>query len=70
MSMVDQMLVKRVEGLLAEVEAISEEMVGDIDSKRKSTKVSDFTKAGEIPPPLLRRMAILQMQLKLLKGLI
>ena len=70
MNLVEQMVSDRVTELLADIEVIAEEMVGEIDTKRKSTKVSDFTTAGDIPPHLLRRMGIVQLQITLLKGLL
>ena len=70
MNLVEQMVYDRVTELLAEVETIAKDMVGDIDMKRKSTKVSDFTTAGDIPPSLLRRLGVVQLQITLLKGMV
>ena len=68
--MVEQMVYDKVTQLLAEVEVIAEEIVGEVDTKRKSTKVSDFTTAGKIPPSTLRKLGIVQLQITLLKGMV
>ena len=70
MNLVEQMVSDRVTQLLAEVEVIAEEMVVELDDKRKSTKVSDFTTVGEIPTATLRRLGVVQLQITLLKGMV
>lgn len=70
MNLVEQMVHNRITFLLSEIERLAGQMVGDINDKRNSTKVADFTTAGEIPPKMLREVAIIQLQIRLLKGML
>ena len=70
MNLVEQMVYDRVVFLLSEVERLAGQMVGEINDKRKSTKVSDFTTAGDISPEMLREVGIIQLQITLLKGMV
>ena len=70
MNLVEQMIHDRVATLLTEVEVIATEMVQNADTKRKSTKVSDFTTVGDVPPTVLRKLGAVQLQITLLKGMI
>ena len=70
MNLVEEMVHDRVVFLLKEVERLAGQIVGEVDAKRKSTKVSDFTTAGDMPPEMLRELGIIQLQITLLKGMV
>ena len=68
MNIIEQLVYDRTVELLGEVEAIAEELIAEEENKRSSQKVADFTSLGTIPPHLLQRLAVVQLQITLLKG--
>ena len=70
MNIVDTIIGERVSTLLEELDEIAVGLINQHDKKKTSTKVADFTTADDMPPETLRKLASIQMQLTLLKGLV
>ena len=70
MNIIDKMIIGRVATLLNELSGLSIEAIDELERKKTSTFVSDFTTADELPLPILIRIGQVQMEITMLKNLL
>lgn len=70
MNIIDKMIIGRVATLLNELSTISVEAMDELERKKTSTSVSDFTTANELPTHIITRMSQVQMEITMLKNLL
>ena len=69
MNLVDAMIVERVDEIFIKMEELSIEIIAIGQAKSNSTSIMDLTTKNDIDSDLAKEMAVLQIQLNLLRSL-
>ena len=70
MNIIDKIILGRISSLLNDLSLVSVDAITELDRKQKSNVVSDFTTSDELSSDILKRIANIQMEITLLKGLL